>query len=1228
MSDIFDTLDKRKQKDIFDTLEEDVFDQLESSKVQNSPSAGQIAGGIAAEVGIGIGSQALAVPTATATGLAVGATLAATGVGAPIAIPAAAITTGTVYTGLAFSGGYAGSIAAQKIEGVKDPSIGRAIFAGLLNIIPASGVAKGAINTTTRVGVPAMLAKGAVRGAAIGAGGVTAESLVDKNRTPTLGELAYGAGVGSVFGASFEGAFIGGRSLYNKLRNKTPNQIDTMIKSGEIIPADFNPITTNETTIKNTGILQDAIAETQTLASQSLEKEVATNPVSNFVQNVKEIGLKLKASIAPSKIVGKEIQDEAIAYQNNIDASVELGSKLRANIQKVVNEQEDPQSAIIAVNNYLDGKIEILPSSLKSLEGDLLLGREKIAELQAKFLSNIDLKISDVTPENRAIIAKSMDEGNYLTREFRFFTDEKYRPSDEAYRAAVDEISRENMGISVIAGEVVIPESARKKAITYINGLNAYKLSTIKNRNYLPSAVDGILRKKKDLGPALLNYLGEITEPGERIAGTLSRTARSVYRDSADNAIKNLLIDNKLAKTESSFGLQELMLKKYEKSGSGTYVEPHVQQAINNIYAGNNSSKDADYAANILNDLFNTGIAAAKFPKVLFNMSSYAVQAYGNIASLLATGVNPFIGAGRGLRIALSEFGPIERISSNPSARRALLLDMEEATKYGIKTGNVLMSDIRSNTQVGSIGGMLQKAISPFSKAYSAPDITGRYVSWKSNQRMLGLIFPEAGKDDIKKLAANVTNDTYQNYDRLSGFVKLLSKYGFAPQFSAFTAEFARNQWNQGVIIKQMLQGNFMSQDRLLGAANVANMRIEGAKRLASIIAVYGGTYGAVKAWNAMHGVNEAKDAALKETIIPDYDENKFLAISLNKDGKTGKYINPSYVIPHAIGLSALTKGLNGEPLNAVIDTVNNEFVGEGSFVMRSVFQAIFNYDVKKQQPISAETDKTKNTMERFKFFFEDAFKPGQAREADKLDKALGGKGNITISDVAKRQVGIRINPIDINRGAINKISRSVDNAKLSASKYNSARDYGDLPPDILETRYQQSNQSRKDALAKVIRHVSNLKILGKNDDEIYTILKDSNLGVKDILSVTDGVIPDLKRLERETPSDIWSEKISMLPIDQQNKAISEYRKIDRNIAEALHNKQKQEIQLKKRGVSPRDRLIMSLGISDGERSEYIFNQMMKSRNPDGVFNSFKKKNMIPNEVNKQIQLRQKSKYN
>ena len=1144
----------------------------EPEKPSDGPSLGQVAAGLTAEVGIAVAGQA--------AGAA-----------------AAPFTLGISYPALAFAGGFTGSITAQKYFEKRDRiSFGRALFAGLVNLIPGSSVAKGTVKAGT------VVAKGAGRGAITGAGEATAVAAVDEQRLPTFKEVATYATIGGGFGGALGGAMLGGKRLWDKIGRKTPEQLDEAIKSGEITPREMLPVSDSPDANAAIRSVEKAAEDVVMAADDAPMIAIATAKPSTLMDRFRDRMNMAKAAVAPSRVLGKEIQWEAILSKQAAQADEELGSRISRRVEKFVSKQADPLDANAKINAYLNRTIEDLPPAYKDIQPELDLFREKMRDLQGKVIANIDTGRTPATPETRDLIAKSMDEGNYLTREFRWFTDKDYFSTQKQLDAVRKELGED-------ADEVLA-------------SLNSKKLSVVGNRNFLPTAIDGFLRKKKDLGPALLEYLGEIKQPGERIRGSLTRVARGVYRDEADAAIKQLLTERGMATNVSAPGMTELVLRRYEKGGSGLYVPQHVQSALDQIYLS--GGKDAVRVPLIsgLSDLWNTGVGVSKAVKVLLNPPSYAVQLFGNTANLVGMGINPFNSAGRGLRLALSEYGPIERLTKNPEARVALLKEINEMTKYGIKGSNILDSDIRSSLERGIFSDTAQKVIDPISKAYTTPDTMGRFVAWKHHQRLFRDIFPTANEETIKKYAADVTNDVYQNNARLSSTGKYLSRVGILPQFASFTMEFARNQWNQGRVIREMMAGKLGSGNKGLGPANVAAMREEGGRRLSALLGVYGLTYASIKAWNANNNVDSKTEAALKDVAIPSWDEDRLLAITYDPKTRTGKYANPSYVVPNAVGLSALDAGLRGEPVQGVVDLLTNEFVGEGSFLARSVAAAVFNIDPKNRKKISAEVDGYKNARERVQFLISDAFEPGFAREVKKFQQAQRGQGELTTGDVARRQVGVRLNSFDVKESAMFRVKENVDNYRQMASRYSTARDFDNKSPEEIAAIYQESNATYKANKQEVIRRSQSLSELGFSQDEKVQILKDAGMGSSAILDTLRGVVSDLPLVKRVTPTSVWEEKIAPMTPREQEKEIARIGRTDRQLATSLASILRSSRTAEARGITGIDKLYLGLGVADGTRAEYIYRQMQESPNPNGLLNDFKRKGIVTPQVADQIEKR------
>mgnify|MGYP003666992802 FL=1 len=549
---------------------------------------------------------------------------------------------------------------------------------------------------------------------------------------------------------------------------------------------------------------------------------------------------------------------------------------------------------------------------------------------------------------------------------------------------------------------------------------------------------------------------------------------------------------------------------------------------------------------------------------------------------------------------------------SGSEARQAFLKEMNDMTKYGIKGENILESDIRDAFERGLFSKAIEKPVGFFGKAYAVPDTVGRYVGWKAQQETLKKIYPHLDDESVKRLGAEIINDTYQNYDRLSGTVKSLSRSGIIPQFASFTAEFIRNQYNQAKIIKQMLGGTFGADLGVdIGEANLTAMRLEGAKRMTALTTIYAGTAAAIDALNADGGVTDENKDAIQDSL-PSWDNHKKLAIRMSEDGKSGSYANMSYVAPQALGMAAFDAAMSDTPLDNLRGMLVEEFFGEGSFVNRGLMEAVNNRNDRGNK-ISYNENDLINAKERLGYFIKETFRPGISREIDKMDEAARGVGDLTVSQVLARQVGYRINTFNLAENNKFMQMESVDNANGSKREYTSERDRGNLRPEDLEAVYQNANKSYLANMQQVRKSDDNLKKTNHTLDERIQVMKDAGVSSKNILATINGKYSDIPRVALESTSDIYDS----LPTGaaEKRKAILEIRKTDRALSQRLEQTMKREIRDERRGITPIDSLMKNLDVA--ERARLI----VSHPNPQGYLREMRQKGIATDKVVELVRL-------
>lgn len=956
------------------------------------------------------------------------------------------------------------------------------------------------------------------------------------------------------------------------------------------------------------GIVLRGIQETKDGARSRAAAQALTQPQANLGT----MG-KILASVAPSKFVGTKAQQATIDFSRIIKTAEEISGRIGAKTARAI--KKDP-SLEAPINKFLDTG-EMSDDVAKVLGADLRKYEEARIALQKEAIQLIDDgAYKSLDNEARETLRKTIDDSMnssqlYARREYKAFLDPNYKPSAKQEQAARNEL------VNAFIAQGDDNATAFAKANKRIDDLKDGFASTKKEdpRKFFGSSVDSVFKKKKNPGEAERIWLGEVRDPVERMRGTLTGVAKSVARERTNVILGKELLDAGIASTSKlNDDMVEIVLRGTGQEGSGLYAYPQVQTALNELYVGNGSEKMDNIFLNGIQDLYRAGVGLSKGVKVLLNTVAYPVQVYGNTANLMGMGINPFSNVPRGLRLALADVPLVSRamegLDKTPKARKALLDELEEMAKYGIKNANILESDIRSTLDAGPFSKWLQKGLDPVGKAYQVPDTLGRYVGWKANQNTIRKMFPNASDEVVKKQAAMMINDTYQNYDKLSNVVRTLSRWGVMPQFASFTSEFARNQYNQGKMIARMIAGNFGQEFSELGAANVTRMRVEGTKRLASLLGVYGGTYAAIEGVKAASGVDDKKEEALRDVVYAPWDKNRNQLVKLDKGGRTGWVANPSYVVPHALGLSALQAGLNGDSEQSVIGLMAEELVGDGSFIFQEAYQALANRD-ERGELISEQVNDLDQARERLAFFLTESFRPGFSRELKKLQKARLGKGDLTLKEVGARQLGARINPFDVGEAATFTVRNTNTLSNKAKSRYTSLLKRGDPSGAELNEVYNRSNEIYSDAFVALSKNNESLSALGYNENERIKIFKDGGISSKRILEILTNSPSDLPRTSRPSTSEIYNEMGETM--QQKRSNILKEMRNDPQTGKRLMSMWVREKRNADKGLNQRDTLMRNMDTD--EKVDYL------SKNP-GMINEFKSKNLLSNEVLRALRIK------
>ena len=388
--------------------------------------------------------------------------------------------------------------------------------------------------------------------------------------------------------------------------------------------------------------------------------------------------------------------------------------------------------------------------------------------------------------------------------------------------------------------------------------------------------------------------------------------------------------------------------------------------------------------------------------------------------------------------------------------------------------------------------GRIVKGVSKkIGKAYSALDTAMRISVFENYKKQLRSMSPDIevkmGKENFDKLAAELTNSTYQNYDRISPSLKFLSRVGVLNEFVSFMLEMLRTTANQGKLAKSLIDGSFAKriEDDFGVRIDKGAARAEGAKRLTALSGAIGAASAGIYFFNKANGFSDEEMKAIRETVAPDWDDSS--ALIFERDGDKIGLVNMAYRMPIADMTAILGAASRGEDATEVISNsfqaIGDKFFGQGTMNAKAIINSIQNRDPNTGRPISSDPEFLGSVFDRVKYYGVTAFEPGFVRDIRKWDdrtlKEQGARyllGERKLNTTIEDGVGYKLRGIRDNINALR--------IGYSGSLYNEKANYADM--------YNKYNDTYRKNAEQVIKHVNNLRILGKSDQDISKILKNS----------------------------------------------------------------------------------------------------------------------------------------
>lgn len=1078
MADIFDTLDAKKG-DVFDTLgsnKVDVFDGLTSQKdifdtIDKDPSLGQIGTGLLSEIILGEG------------GKYAGATAGAL-VGGPVGAAVGYLTG-------AIGGGITGSISAQRLEGKEDISWGRVTADTLLNVLPfgAGKVSKGA-KILPRV-AKATLTRG-TQGAGISTAAMAIEKGIEEGELLTLNELVTAAGTGAGLGIGLGAAGSALNKSYSKLLKKSTDEIDSLYNKGDV----------------------DAVSVIDAITGGN-----PAGRVSRMLNSVNKY-------VMPSNVIGSRSAEDVRRAVNEIGTAKELAGRARDSLDGVYKKLNRADQ--IDVDKYMVGESKVLPEAAMPSEGVIKESREIINGFSSKIIELSNKGVLDFGDEGDALIntiKKNLKKGSYLTREYRFYEDADYVPSPEARQNLINSLS----GALKKNGS----KEPQKDALAMVRKLDdsrdfANKGMSAKRGMNVIAENSRLFKQRKVLDKTMKEFLGEYNTPGEKVFGTISRLGRLVAQQ--EGALKisdNLqLSGSAIRANQIPVGMEgeytPLVINNQvinrtigkDTAKENLYVLKEVNESINQLYATGVPQDTSLLVENVFSKILSTTTGLTKFVKVPLAPAAYSPQLVGNAFMIVGQGMNPFRGAGKGLRVAANEvFG-----------KGLTLKEIQRYKSLGLVDKEIFSSDIRNAFNKGYKllpDGKLSKGTSfgmkKLGKVYSAIDTANRITVFENYQKQLKSLIP--GIDDVNsknfldaettdKLAAELTNSTYQNYDRISPSLRYLSRVGVLNEFVSFNLELTRTTFNQARLAKSMVNGSFAKRmkDEYGVTVNQRAALFEGSKRIVALSGALGAATAGIAAFNKLNGYDDEKVRAIKETPAPSWDESSALLIEDQGDGKIG-LINMGYRMPAAELTSMFESGMGtgsySDAASAVFQSFTDKFFGTGTMNAKNIINTLQNYNPNTGRKISNSVSRLDRVIDQGTFYAKQGFNPGFANDIKKWDERTPGEMG------ARYLTGERKFNTTYLKGASYRFRPINDNVRGIRAGYSGSLSRSKNPGEAADS-YAKYNETYRQNIAETIKHVNNLRTLEQTEEDIYnTLPQNFSKFVKGM--VMDGKVPNMR---------------------------------------------------------------------------------------------------------------------
>lgn len=1119
----------------------------------------------------------------------------------------------------------------------KPISGGQIVGSAVLGTIPG---AVGAKTVAKSAGYVVPIVFRSAQGALTAASAETIEKAIDENRLPTWDEiklpLAVGAVAGGTLGAVEKRYITSGNLIANPVAAQAA-QASTGLGVGAYV---YN----SEREKGNTNALPTAVAYGLATYGGTHIPSIIANSGKQLVQGGKRV-LGGPESIVGDPVVHRNYELQA-AYKGSRADSADF-NKL---ISDLVAKDPDPAKAAADVLSVMDGRM-----SSNNLSADLKQAMDTLYGLRAENAKNLVA----LYPNMSKTLAKRITDngGDYTRIGYMAFNEKAKRGVDwDTPVARADFMKELADGFEAEAKKKKAPIS-RAQAEAYADN---YMKEMVKDVSLIYSGGDidksmigGLsspLKKKKDLSSAARAWLGKVEDPGLIAEISLNAQDRLIIQAKYDRDLADFLLTSGIGtKADTSQMGDDFVLM--VKGDTPVMHSPLAGIKVPRAWAEAHEELQSPHLFGD-NSVMKAILSFSGFSKAMKTVGNlpeaFAPQMFGNLAFAASAGaVNP-ISLWTGLRKSAYSYG---WRGGNMTTDQKLkqMQEFKRLRELNILRGGAEVEELRGLTQSATQTTRYKRWMDKASNAYGFPDTAVRYAIYNNFLEEIKQLGPEGaiflsgkegvkltgtGLDQFERLAAALTSNQYQTYDKINRRFKQLSAAGAANAFGAFEYEVVRNFKNMLVHNKRLLELSLTATNPDTRKAAAKQF----AKRAMSMSAVAGVTAGVAVAGNRMFGTSEQEEQAMR-LISPSFDQYKTNIYKINEDGKSFTYAPINYLMPYANMMGTMLEAYKGgNPMPYLKTTFLGDDIGP---LFTSATEAVTNTYYNTQVAITEPRDNVKLAERLVTRAFLPQFVVGTLA---RTEKAILGETNklgtkYTLEDQLKRFGGYRANTMDILGSAsvrIRDIAQPMGQ-ELTGYKRILKGAYDETTEQYRGLNEEQVYNERNTRYLEAQRGLGDiyrsLKLLsergGYGDNEIINSFRAAGVPNRIIAAAVFGYQVPMTRGIHESHSDIIDGIMSdPAKRSRAREIINGMAGSDKVMRKSLMESYQNHLIEEKRGVSNVTRLFAGMSVGDGERANNILQAMstyVNAGSPE-VANAFKRQltraGVVTPDV--EIQIRQK----